>query len=63
MAQITEREKLEKELHRLQRDLNSKRLLSYIEGDTSNEEKQRQAERSSKLVRFNQTLKLLNEIA
>ena len=63
MKQITQREKLEKELHRLQRDLNSKRLLSYIEGDTSNEEKQRQAERSSKLVRFNQTLKLLNEIA
>jgi len=63
MAQTTQREKLEKELHRLQRDLNSKRLLTYFEGDTSNEELQRQKERASKLVRFNETLNLLNEIA
>jgi len=62
MAQTTQREKLEKELHRLQRDLNSNRLLTYVDGDTSNEEKQRQAERASKLVRFNETLNLLNEI-
>ena len=56
------KEKLEKELHRLQRDLNSHRLLSYIPGDTSDEEKSRQRERSSKLARFNEVLELLHTL-
>jgi hypothetical protein len=53
---------LEKELHRLQRDLNSSRLQTYIEGDNSEEEKARQRERTSKIIRMNEVLSLLNEI-
>ncbi len=59
---MTLKEKLEKELHRLQRDLNSQRLLTYIPGDTSDEEIARQKERASKLKRFNEVLGLLHEI-
>jgi hypothetical protein len=59
---MTIKEKLEKELHRLQRDLNSNRLLTYIPGDTSDEEKARQKERASKLERFNEVLALLRKI-
>lgn len=55
------KEKLEKELHRLQRDLNSSRLQTYREGDNSEEEKARQRERASKLARFNEVLALLNK--
>ena len=57
---MSTKEKLEKELHRLQRDLNSNRLLTYIPGDTSEEEKNRQRERASKLARFKEVLSLLN---
>jgi hypothetical protein len=53
---------LEKELHSLQRDLNSSRLQTYIEGDNSEEEKARQRERTSKIIRMNEVLSLLNEI-
>lgn len=52
---------LEKELHKLQRDLNSSRLQIYIEGDTSEEEIARQKERAEKLARFNEVLQLLRE--
>jgi len=52
---------LEKELHRLQRDLNSKRLNTYMEGDTSEEEMARRKERAEKMARFDEVLKLLNE--
>jgi len=54
-------ENLLKELHRLQRDLNSSRLSTYIEGDTSEEEMARQRERESKLIRFNEVLQLLKD--
>jgi len=54
-------ESLEKELHKLQRDLNSRRLQTYTEGDNSEEEKARQRERSVKLARFNEVLGLLRE--
>jgi hypothetical protein len=53
--------KLIKELQKLQRDLNSDRLNTYREGDNSDEEKARQRERESKLVRFNEILELLRE--
>ena len=59
---MTPKEMLEKELHRLQRDLNSHRLLDYIPGDQSEEEKSRQRERASKLARFNEILKILNGV-
>lgn len=49
-------EDLEKELHRLQRELNSKRLSTYREGDNSKEEKDRIEERNQKLKRFNEVL-------
>jgi valyl-tRNA synthetase len=62
MKHITPQEKLEKELHRLQRDLNSQRLLTYIPGDQSDEEKNRQAERASKLARFHEILAVLNKL-
>lgn len=52
---------LVKELHRLQRDLNSSRLSKYREGDNSEEEIARKRERESKLTRFNEVLRLLNE--
>lgn len=58
---MTTTEKLEKELHRLQRDLNSHRLLDYTPGDQSEEEQARQRERAAKLARFNEILKVLNE--
>jgi valyl-tRNA synthetase len=54
------KEALEKELHRLQRDLNSSRLLSYIPGDTSEAEQNRQKERAEKLARFHEILDTLN---
>lgn len=53
-------EKLIKELHRLQRELNSPRLSVYVEGDQSEAELNRQRERESKLARFNEILKVLN---
>lgn len=59
---MTPKEKLEKELHRLQRDLNSHRLLDYIPGDQSEEEQNRQRERAVKLARFNEILKILNGV-
>lgn len=52
---------LEKELHKLQRELNSPRLNSYRIGDESEEEKQRQTERATKLKRFNEILATLNQ--
>jgi len=54
-------ENLEKELHKLQRDLNSSSLSSYWEGVTSEKEIARQKERETKLARFNEVLKLLKE--
>lgn len=54
-------EPLEKELIKLQRELNSMRLSTYKEGDTSEEEMARRREREIKLARFNEILKLLNE--
>jgi hypothetical protein len=54
-------EKLLKELYKLQRELNSSRLQTYKLGDTSDEEMARQRERASKLERFNEVLKELNE--
>jgi hypothetical protein len=56
-------EKLLKELYKLQRELNSSRLQTYRLGDTSDEEMARQRERASKLERFNEVLKELNEYA
>jgi hypothetical protein len=56
------REKLTKELMKLQRELSSGRLSTYIEGDTSEEEMARSRERESKLARFNDILKTLNEM-
>ncbi len=53
---ITNEEKLLKELHKLQRELNSSRLSTYRQGDTSEEEVARQRERESKLARFNEVL-------
>jgi antirestriction protein len=58
----TVEENLLKELHKLQRDLNSSRLSQYREGDTSEEEMARQRERESKLARFNEVLQLLREL-
>ncbi len=55
-------EKLTKELHKLQRDLNSSRLSTYIEGDKSQKEMDRQRERQSKLARMSEVLlQLRNE--
>jgi hypothetical protein len=59
---MTLKEKFEKELRRLQRDLNSQRLSTYILGDTSDNEVARQKERAGKLERFNEVLGLLREI-
>lgn len=58
---MTPEEKLLKELHRLQRELNSPRLRTYILGDTSPEEIARKQERESKLARFNEILGILNK--
>ena len=52
---------LEKELRKLQRDLNSSRLLTYVEGDKSEGEMARKRERDAKLARFNEVLRLLGE--
>jgi len=60
MEKVTE--KLEKELRKLQRDLNSSRLRTYIDGDDSEEQKLRFIERGVKLARFNEVLKLCNEL-
>ena len=57
---MTTAEKLLKELRRLQRELNSHRLLTYIPGDQSEAEANRKRERESKLARFNEILKVLN---
>ena len=46
---VTPKDKLIKELQRLQTQLNSSRLSSYKEGDNSEEEMARQRERKSKL--------------
>ena len=54
-------ESLTKELHRLQRELNSSRLSTYREGDVSQEAIDRKNEREVKLARFNQVLKELRE--
>lgn len=54
-------ENLQKELYRLQRELNSSRLGTYREGDNSEEQKNRQKERAVKLARFNEVLALLRE--
>ncbi len=58
---INHTEELKKELYRLQRQLNSPRLMSYREGDNSEEEQARQRERASKMERFDQVLKELRE--
>jgi hypothetical protein len=58
---ISNEEKLLKELYKLQRELNSSRLQTYKLGDTSDEEMARQRERASKLERFNEVLKELND--
>lgn len=50
---------LVKELKRLQRELNSPRLRTYMEGDTSEEQMARFKEREIKLARFNEVLELL----
>jgi hypothetical protein len=57
----TTQENLLKELNKLQRDLNSSRLQTYREGDTSEEAMSRQREREVKLKRFNEVLETLRE--
>ena len=57
-----EESKLLKELHKLQRDLNSSRLSTYKEGDDSDESKALRRERESKLARFNEVLATLKEL-
>lgn len=57
---MTTQEKLLKEIRRLQRELNSPRLSTYIEGDTSEAEVNRKRERESKLARFHEILAVLN---
>ncbi|HRH53157.1 MAG TPA: hypothetical protein PLN38_07525 [Chitinophagales bacterium] len=54
-------ENLEKELHKLQRDLNSSRLRTYTDGDNSDEVIARKKEREVKLARFQEVMKLLKE--
>jgi hypothetical protein len=54
-------ESLEKELRKLQRDLNSHRLSTYMEGDESEERKALNKEREVKLARFNEVLDLLRD--
>lgn len=54
--------KLLKELQKLQRDLNSSRLQTYIEGDNSEEAMANKRERASKMARFNEVLAMLNDI-
>ena len=57
----TSKDKLIKELQKLQIQLNSSRLSKYKEGDTSEEEMARKRERDSKLARFNEILEILKE--
>jgi hypothetical protein len=57
---MTPAETLLKELHKLQRELNSPRLMSYTLGDQSEQEANRKIERASKLARFNDILTTLN---
>lgn len=47
-----------KELHKLQRDLNSRRLQTYIEGQ---QDPEIERERAVKLSRFNEILTMLNK--
>lgn len=61
MSTNTPIDMLQKELKRLQRELNSPRLNSYRIGDTSEAEQQRKAEREVKLSRFNEILNALNK--
>ena len=53
---------LMKELQKLQRELNSQRLMQYTVGDDSQEEMARKRERASKLARFNEILATLREL-
>lgn len=59
---MTEEDKLLKELKKLQRELNSRRLQTYTLGDTSDSEKARQAEREVKAKRFYEILEILRKI-
>lgn len=59
---VTLKDELLKELRRLQRELNSERLRTYILGDTSEAEQNRQKERAAKLARFNEVLELLHTL-
>jgi hypothetical protein len=61
MAKGGEVENLEKELRKLQRELNSGRLSTYKQGDKSEEEMNRQKERAEKMARFYEVLKLYRE--
>lgn len=58
---VAKKSDLEKELSKLQRELNSTRLSTYIEGDNSDEAKANRKEREVKLARFNEVLALLNK--
>lgn len=58
---MTTTDKLLKELRKLQRELNSPRLSTYIEGDQSEAEVNRKRERESKLARFHEILNTLNK--
>jgi hypothetical protein len=60
-GELTPKDKLIKELQKLQTQLNSSRLSQYREGDNSEEEMARQRERESKLDRFNEILEVLKE--
>jgi hypothetical protein len=60
-GELTPKDKLIKELQKLQTQLNSSRLSQYREGDNSEEEMARQKERKSKLDRFNEILEVLKE--
>jgi hypothetical protein len=61
MAKGGEVDPLEKRLQKLQRELNSSRLSTYMVGDDSEEEKARQKERAEKLEEFYKVLSLLRE--
>jgi hypothetical protein len=54
-------EGLEKELRKLQKELNSSRLGTYREGDNSQEALALKKEREVKLARFQEVMKLLKE--
>jgi len=56
------RDDLEKEIRRLQRELNGDRLGTYLLGDTSEAEQNRQKERAAKLARFHEILNTLNGV-